>query len=54
MLFTSYRPYLFYCDYHEFLCEKCEDCDLPKYKLNREYSHGDCYYCPILNFKISK
>ena len=46
------KPYLFYCDYHENLCEECEDCDLPGYKKKYEFSHGECYFGPILNLQI--
>ena len=46
------KPYLFYCDNHQFLCEECEDCDLPQYKLKYEYSHGDCYYGEIMNLQL--
>ncbi len=46
-----YRPYLFYCDVHGFLCEECDYCDLPRDKLKYYYSHGNCYFYPILKFK---
>ena len=46
------KPYSFYCEYHKFLCEECEDCDLPRYKLKYEYSHGCCYFGPIANLQL--
>ena len=46
------KPYLFYCDVHNFLCEECEDCYLSNFKIKREFSHGDCYYGPIVNLQL--
>jgi len=46
------KPYLFYCDYHKFLCEECEDCDLPRWKQKNEFSHGSCYFGPIINLQL--
>ena len=46
------KPCLFYCDFHENLCEDCEDCDLVFDKISREYSHGDCHFGPDWNLII--
>ena len=46
------KPCLFYCDYHENLCEDCEDCDLVFDKKKREISHGACHFGPVLYYII--
>ena len=46
------KPYLFYCDCHGLLCELCEDCDLTYMKKLYDYSHGPCYFGPIMYFKL--
>ena len=50
-----HKIYLFYCEHEEgYFCENCEDCWLPREKKKADYSHGNCYFGPILYLELKQ
>ena len=46
------KPYLFYCNIHESLCEDCRHCGLVESNWKFDFSHYYCYFGPVLNLVL--